>query len=109
MAVRDFKFISAALGALALKGCVSMDAIAPPVTTAMAGTGSRQEALEKGRRIYTGACTACHAADPVGKYSVPRWREIVDEMSERTKLTEADQVALLDYIAAAHKVVPVAR
>lgn len=109
MDLRVLSFIGAALGALALGGCVSMDAIAPPVTAAMSGSGAPQETLDRGRRIYTGACTACHSADPVGKYSLSRWREIVGEMSERTKLTATDQSALLDYLAAAHKVGPVVR
>ena len=45
----------------------------------------------------------------MGKYSLSRWREIVGEMSERTKLTATDQSALLDYLAAAHKVGPAVR
>ena len=109
MDFRGLSFIGAVLSALALGGCVSLDVIAPPVTAATSGSGAPQETLDRGRRIYTGACTACHAADPVGKYSLPKWREIVGEMSERTKLTATDQSALLGYLAAAHKVGPTVR
>lgn len=94
--------------ALALSGCASLETIAPPVTPGLVGAsrGAAVGTLEEGRRIFTGACTACHAADPVKKYSVSEWRGIVADMSARTKLTPARESALLAYLTAARSTPP---
>ena len=94
--------------ALLIAGCASLQTVAPPVTPAMvtASGGAAQATLEEGRRIFAGACTACHAADPVSKYSLAEWRDIVDDMADRTKLYGARKDALLAYIAAAKATPP---
>ena len=95
--------VSAALGALALGGCAALGPVAPPVTPALvaAAHGASAETLTTGRRIFAGKCTACHTADPVGKYTATEWRGIVSDMAARTKLDAAQQSALLAYIEAA--------
>ncbi len=94
--------------ALALGGCASLEMIAPPVTPALVGAsrGAAAGTLEEGRRIFTGACTACHAADPVTKRTAGEWRGIVSEMSARTKLTPPREAALLAYLTAARATPP---
>jgi mono/diheme cytochrome c family protein len=85
-------------------GCsTTTSALAPPVTTAMiaAGGGALSGTLERGRELYTGACTSCHAADAVSKYTMVRWREIIGDMAERTELNAPDKSALLAYLTAA--------
>jgi mono/diheme cytochrome c family protein len=91
-----------------LAGCVSPSGIAPPVTPALvsASRGGSATQLEEGRRIFLGACTACHAADPVHAHSLEAWQEDVAEMAKRSKLTPAQQTALLAYIAAAKAMPP---
>lgn len=77
--------------------------VAPPVTPAMvhAAHGATAEELKEGRRIFAGACTACHNADPVGKYRVAEWRAIIDDdMGARARLDAKARAALLAYISA---------
>ena len=93
----------AAVCALALGGCVQTQTVAPPVTPAMIGAshGTAAATLEEGRRIFTGACTSCHSADPVEKHVPEEWRSIVAQMAPRAKLDATRQSALLAYLAAA--------
>ena len=88
--------------------CVSFDQVAPPVTSAMvaASTGGTPQMLKRGRDVYAGACTACHSAEPVRKYTMVRWREIVGDMAERSELPDTDRSALLAYLSAAKSVAP---
>jgi len=57
--------------------------------------------LERGRQIYVRRCATCHAIDPVNKYSATRWREIIDDMSAKAKLTSEEEVGVLAYVIAA--------
>ena len=93
----------AAVCILTLNGCVQTQTVAPPVTSAMIGAshGATAATLEEGRRIFTGACTACHSASPVEKHAPEEWRSIVAQMAPRAKLDAARQSALLAYLAAA--------
>ena len=103
--------ILACFAALVLGGCASLESVAPPVTPALvaASRGASAATLGEGRRIFTGACTACHSADPVGRFSTGEWHRIVGEMADRSKLDAARQSALLAYIAAAKATPPPAR
>ena len=94
--------LAAAVG-WSLGGCASLAPVAPAVTPAMSGVapGVPVATLEAGRRTFVTSCTACHHADPVSKHSPAEWREIVAEMSPRTKLNAAQQSALLSYLLAA--------
>ena len=93
----------AAVCVFALGGCAQTQNIAPPVTAAMIGASHDTAAgtLEEGRRIFTGACTACHSASPVEKHAPGEWQSIVAQMAPRAKLDAARQSALLAYLAAA--------
>ena len=93
---------------LALNGCVQTQTVAPPVTPAMIGAsrGTPVATLEEGRRIFTGACTSCHSADPVEKHAPEEWRSIVAQMACRAKLDATRQSALLAYLAAARATPP---
>jgi mono/diheme cytochrome c family protein len=94
-----------AAGMLGTGGCASLQPAAPAVTPAMsaAAAGASMATLEAGRRTFVTGCTACHSADPVTKYSPAEWREIVADMSPRTKLNAAQESALLAYILAARE------
>ena len=68
-----------------------------------ARAGKPASTLEEGRRLYTGRCATCHSIDPVGKYSVPRWREIIADMADRAKLKPTERDAVLAYLIAARE------
>jgi hypothetical protein len=96
----------AALAAVVLSGCVSIEKLAPPVTPAMAGSGGASvHELEAGRRIYVGRCASCHSIDPVAKYTAARWRGIVLDMADEAELSAGEEASLLDYLLAARTVV----
>ncbi len=102
MRLKFYLIALAAAGCAAFAGCVTTQ-VAPPVTAAMVGSAGTSEAvLKEGRRIFAGPCTSCHLADPVSTFSLPRWVEIVDDMSDRTKLDTGRKAALLAYIRAVH-------
>ena len=89
-----------------LAGC-AMPNLAPPVSPAMtARAGRPASTLEEGRRLYTGRCATCHSIDPVGKYSAPRWREIIADMADEAKLTPTERDAVLAYLLAAREAPP---
>lgn len=92
-----------AAASLFFAGCAVVS-VAPPVTPALvAASGGKSAAiLAMGREIFAGRCTTCHSANPVGKFSVAKWREIVRDMSHRAKLDASQEAALLAYLSAAH-------
>jgi mono/diheme cytochrome c family protein len=75
-----------------VSGCASLDLnnIAPPVTAS--------PQLERGRLIYVTKCAACHAPEPVRKYSAAKWEEIIPDMAEDTKLNVQDVAAVAAYV-----------
>lgn len=90
---------------LFLTSCMSVEQIAPTVTSA---PGSSSAVLAEGRSIYTRQCTACHTAEPVSAYTAAQWREILPRMSEETKLNPAQSRAVEAYVFAALNVRPAA-
>jgi cytochrome c5 len=106
---RSTLVIAALLVAVSLSppACVAPGEIAPPVSARMMALapGVAAETLSKGRRVFAGPCTACHHADPVGRYSLSEWQAIIDDdMAQRAKLDAASKAALIAYIAAAQKI-----
>jgi mono/diheme cytochrome c family protein len=75
-----------------VSGCASLDLnnIAPPVTAS--------PQLERGRLIYVTKCAACHAPEPVHKYSAAKWEKIIPDMAEDTKLNPQDVAAVAAYV-----------
>jgi uncharacterized membrane protein len=86
-------------------GCMSLEELAPPVELASAyGGGTSAETLELGRHLYLTKCTKCHAAEPVREYSASEWHGLMPEMGEETKLTAAEEGAVLQYVLASGRV-----
>jgi len=83
-----------------LAGCVSLETAVPPVAT-FAPHGGNAAMLEAGRRTYLESCTRCHSAQPVRDFSAARWPGIMADMGERSKLSAAQQRAVLAYVLAA--------
>jgi hypothetical protein len=79
----------------------------PPVTPAFlaAAGGGDATALAEGHSLYTNRCTECHDLDLIDSRSKESWQKIVEAMSRRAGVSETQQARILDYIAAAQKVV----
>ena len=101
---RDISIHSIGMAVASLLGACAASSVAPPVTPALlaASRGASEATLNAGREVFAGACTSCHAADPVGKHSTAKWGGIVADMAPRAKLDASERAALLAYISAAH-------
>lgn len=82
---------------VALCNCQSLNEAAPPVATAAPHAAAQ---LEFGRNLYVTKCAKCHAPEPVRKYSVSKWEELIPEMAEETRLTPGETAAVRDYVMA---------
>lgn len=101
--MRQQHWALAALMGWAVAGCqTGGDLIGPGVVAAGAKRGFTPPELAAGRQIYFTKCTACHSAEPIGRYSMTEWNEIIPDMSKRTRLTEAERGQLTSYVVAAH-------
>jgi mono/diheme cytochrome c family protein len=91
--------------ALMPAGCLSLEQMAPPIDEAFLRTSpaesGRVQALRRGRDLYLGVCAKCHTVEPIGKYSVDKWREILPEMAEESKLNAGQYEDVKTYIFAA--------
>jgi mono/diheme cytochrome c family protein len=78
---------------LLLVSCDSLSTshIAPPVP-------SENVQLTRGRRLYLTTCVRCHAPEPIAKYTVVEWAEIMPEMVEDSRLSPADAAAVTSYV-----------
>jgi mono/diheme cytochrome c family protein len=65
--------------------------------------GYPARSLNRGRRIYLTKCAKCHGVEPIDRYSVEEWGQILPEMATETNL-DADELAdLRAYILTAHR------
>ena len=91
------------LGILLLVGCANLETLAPPVTPALAArTRADASTLATGRRIYLTQCTSCHAPESVPAHA-GEWPRLVREMAPRSKLSPAQEQAVLAYVLAASR------
>jgi mono/diheme cytochrome c family protein len=96
---------------LVLGGCETNPNSAFPTAPAVTAGGSEQgnqnlATLERGRKIYTTACTECHVARPIAHYSVAQWHHYVTIMAPRAALNPQDRAALEAYVVAARESLP---
>lgn len=54
--------------------------------------------LKKGNTIYYGACTNCHGAKPITRWSQDEWVGIMDNMAAKANLSAADKDATWKYV-----------
>lgn len=91
-----------------LAGCLSVEQMAPPVGVEFASAGMRNGItmahLETGREVYLMDCSRCHSIEPIDRYSLGRWRDIIVRMGPKSKLDVPRTEALRAYVLAAHKV-----
>ncbi len=93
--------------ALWLTCCVSLDQIAPPVQAvvphAPAPPPVDTAALTRGRQIYLNQCVACHSPEPIDRYTLDEWQEIMPDMIEESRLDEAEASDVNAYVFAARR------
>ncbi len=92
---------------LLVTACMSLDQMAPPVEPLILTVGgdlSDQEvsALTRGREIYLIKCSTCHRIEPIIRYTVSQWEEILPRMAVDANLSDREQLNLEAYIMAAH-------
>jgi mono/diheme cytochrome c family protein len=105
MTLHPLKYAAVFAFGVVLGGCVSVEQLAPPVSSQMAAVGGTPATiLESGRRLYTGRCAACHSIDPVAKHSPDRWRAIIDDMADEAELSALEKSSVLAYVLAARSI-----
>ncbi len=80
---------------------------APPVTPAFltAAGGGDPKILAEGHSLYTNRCTECHDLELLDSRTVTSWQKAISGMARRAGVNADQQQRILDYIAAAQKVV----
>jgi len=59
------------------------------------------EKLKEGHLLYTqGACINCHAAQNIYTYGETQWKQIMDNMALKARITEAQKDAVYKYVLA---------
>ena len=80
----------------------------PQVTAAfvsLAKVSTPTNVLADGRKLYTNRCTECHDLEMLDGRSLSAWERMVSSMGRRAGLSDAEKAHIMDYIAAAQKVV----
>lgn len=56
------------------------------------------QTLNNGHAIYIGQCTDCHRKKNIFAYNETKWKEIIDDMAPRSKLTAQETDDLYKYV-----------
>lgn len=97
------RLVMVLLLSLFVLSCETIEELAPPVdevAVKLAISSSIDPTLAaRGRTIYITSCVHCHSPEPVVRYNLANWQNnILPDMAERSKLSEADTQALGEYI-----------
>ncbi len=76
-----------------------------PAFVTLAKVSTPTPALAEGRRLYTNRCTECHDLEMLDGRTLTGWERMVSSMGRRANLSDKEKGQILDYIAAAQKVV----
>lgn len=91
-----------------MSGCLTLEQMAPPVDHEFQAIALRRgvdsATLELGRRVYLSDCARCHGVEPVARYSVEQWGEILPRMAQESKLDAEHREALEAYVMAARMI-----
>jgi hypothetical protein len=60
--------------------------------------GVRTADLEHGRTLYASRCARCHALYSPAEYRAERWESAVHEMRTRSGLSDAEELAIIQYL-----------
>lgn len=87
--------------------CASLQRMAPPVDQTVVRLGQQESysprSLSRGREIYLSKCSGCHSIEPIDRYTVARWREILPDMGEEANLGTDELADLEAYILTAYR------
>jgi mono/diheme cytochrome c family protein len=85
---------------------MTLEQMAPSVEGPFGSSASAQSAdhgqLLRGRDLYLTRCAKCHRLEPIGRYSEPKWEEILPDMAHESKLKPEQLADLRAYVLAAH-------
>ncbi len=56
------------------------------------------EALKKGKEIYTNRCGACHASHDTKHYTANQWPNIIKSMEDRAGLNKSEKQSVIKYV-----------
>ena len=76
-----------------------------PAFVSLARVSTPTQVLADGRKLYTARCTECHDLEMLDARSLSGWERMVSSMGRRANLSDAEKTRIMDYIAAAQKVV----
>ena len=65
--------------------------------------GTTLARLHEGRALYVAKCGSCHTLKLPSEHSPPVWRENLDEMQDRARITDAEKELMFEYLAAGSK------
>lgn len=93
---------AAAVAALVVFGCVTIDEMAPPITPSMQTIAEREgysvRQLEHGRQLYLTDCVKCHSPEPVTRYTLAEWHEIMPRMARDSNFSPEQEAAVTAYV-----------
>lgn len=65
--------------------------------------GTTLDRLHEGRALYVNKCGSCHMLKLPSEHSPTVWRENLDEMQTRARITDAEKELMFEYLAAGSK------
>ena len=82
--------------------------IAPPVTQPLVGLSSVSKSrLDRGYEIHQLKCAKCHAFEDPRNYDADEFEfDIMPDMIRKSKLSDEDGKAVLEYLLAARNILP---
>lgn len=54
--------------------------------------------LTEGRALYVGHCGSCHTLHLPGEFSVEIWKQNLDEMQKKSKISNREKMVILNYL-----------
>jgi hypothetical protein len=93
---------------LSLLGACAPGYLPPPVSPQLAKFSSEPtNELQRGHLIHQAKCAKCHAFENPADYDADEWAdEIMPKMAKKSKLSFADESAVLAYLLAARQMPP---
>ena len=61
------------------------------------------ENLKKGRELYVNNCSSCHQLYMTNQYDATTWKNNLDEMQARAKITNEQKKIIYNYLISAPK------
>ncbi len=85
-------------------GCLSIEQMAPSVGPQFESVAIKRDTsmalLESGRQVYLVDCSRCHSVEPIRRYTMTKWQDIIPRMAQKSKLSDSKSAALRAYIVA---------